>query len=86
MLERAVAAGVPFKWFTADELYGQNPGLRDWLEAEDVFYVMATRTDQLVPSGLFTTSRVDQMIAKLSAGAWKRRSAGDGAHGPRVYD
>src|SRR4051795_6697711 len=28
MLERAIAAGVPFAWFTADELYGQNPGLR----------------------------------------------------------
>lgn len=52
----------------------------------DVFYVMATRKDQQVPSGLFTTSRVDQMIATIRAGAWKRRSAGDGAHGPRVYD
>lgn len=86
MLERAIAAGVPFKWFTADELYGQNPGLRDWLEEQDVFYVMATRCDHLVPSGLFTTSRVDHVIAKMPAGAWKRRTCGDGAHGPRVYD
>ncbi len=31
MLERALTAGVPFSWFTADEAYGQNPGLRDWL-------------------------------------------------------
>lgn len=88
MLERALAAGVPFGWFTADEAYGQNPGLRKWLELPevDVFYVMATRKDQQVPSGLFTTSRIDQMIATIRAGAWKRRSAGDGAHGPRVYD
>jgi SRSO17 transposase len=86
MLERALTAGVPFGWFTADEVYGQNLGLRSWLEATDVFYVMATRTDQRVPSGLFTTSRVDEMVAKLPAGAWKRRSCGDGAHGPRVYD
>src|SRR3954463_14418174 len=28
MIERAVAAGVPFAWFTADEAFGQNPGLR----------------------------------------------------------
>ena len=79
---------MPFGWFTADEAYGQNPGLRLWLELPDVdvFYVMATRRDQQVPSGLFTTSRVDQMIAKVPAGGWKRRSAGDGAHGPRVYD
>jgi SRSO17 transposase len=86
MLERALAAGVPFGWFTADEFYGQNPGLRQWLEATDVFYVMATRTDQQLPAGLFTSSRVDAMIAKLPAGAWKRRSCGAGAHGPRVYD
>ena len=32
MIERAIAARVPFKWFTADEAFGQNPGLRDWLE------------------------------------------------------
>jgi SRSO17 transposase len=86
MLARAIAAGVPFGWFTADEAYGQNPGLRDWLEINDVCYVMATRRDHEVPSGLHTTSRVDQMIARMPAGAWKRRSCGDGAHGPRVYD
>jgi SRSO17 transposase len=86
MLQRALDAGVLFSWFTADEAYGKNPGLRSWLEASDVFYVMATRKDQQVPSGLFTTSRVEQMIAKVSAGAWKRRSCGDGAHGPRIYD
>jgi SRSO17 transposase len=86
MVERALAVGVPFRWFTADEAYGQNPGLRDWLEATDVFYVMATRKDQLVAAGLFTASRVDQLVGKMRAGGWKRRSCGDGAHGPRVYD
>jgi SRSO17 transposase len=86
MLARALDAGVLFSWFTADEVYGQNPHLRRWLEEVGVFYVMATRKDQQVASGLFTTSRVDQVIAKVPAGAWKRRSCGDGAHGPRVYD
>jgi SRSO17 transposase len=33
MLERARDAGVPFSWVTADEVYGQNPRLRSWLEA-----------------------------------------------------
>jgi SRSO17 transposase len=42
MIERTVAAGVPFAWFTADELYGHNPGLRGWLEEQDITYVMAT--------------------------------------------
>lgn len=86
MLERAIAAGVPFAWFTADELYGQNPGLRSWLEEQDVAYVMATRCDDPVASGLFTTTRVDKLVGKLRPGAWKRHSCGNGAHGPRAYD
>ncbi|GAA1579077.1 IS701 family transposase [Dactylosporangium maewongense] len=86
MLQRAVAAGVPFAWFTADEAYGQNPGLRTWCEQQDIAYVMATRCDDEVPSGLRTTTRVDELIAKVRAGAWTRMSCGDGAHGPRVYD
>jgi SRSO17 transposase len=86
MLERAVEAGVPFAWFTADEAYGQNPGLRDWCEQQDIAYVMATRKDHEVPSGLHTSTRVDELIGKVRAGAWRRISCGDGAHGPRVYD
>jgi SRSO17 transposase len=86
MIERAVAAGVPFGWFTADEAYGQNPGLRGWLEEQDIAYVMATRCDDEVPAGLHTMARVDQLIARVRAGAWRRMSGGDGAHGPRVYD
>jgi SRSO17 transposase len=86
MLQRAIAAGVPFSWFAADEFYGQNPALRMWLEEQDVSYVMGTRCDDDVASGLFTTTRVDQLIAKLRPGAWVRMSCGDGAHGPRRYD
>nr|WP_233601166.1 MULTISPECIES: IS701 family transposase [Micromonospora] len=86
MLERAIAAGVPFSWFTADEAYGQNPGLRGWLEDQDIAYVMATRRDDEVPSGLRTTTRVDELIGRVRPGAWQRLSCGDGAHGPRRYD
>ena len=86
MLQRALNAKVPFAWFAADEVYGQNPGLRTWLQEQDVPYVMATRCDDEVSSGLFTTSRVDALIAKVPARAWQRRSCGDGAHGPRLYD
>jgi SRSO17 transposase len=86
MLERAVQAKVPFAWFTADEAYGQNRALREWCEEKDIAYVMATRKDHEVASGLHTTSRVDHLIGKVRAGAWRRMSCGDGAHGPRVYD
>jgi DDE superfamily endonuclease len=32
MLEHALDAGVPASWVTADEAYGGNPALRQWLE------------------------------------------------------
>ncbi len=43
MITRAVAAGVPFAWFTADETYGQAKWLQAWLEEKDIWYVMAIR-------------------------------------------
>src|SRR5260221_997762 len=52
MIERAVAAGVPFSWFAADEAYGQNPGLREWLEEDENSYVMAVSVQPaLAPAG-----------------------------------
>lgn len=34
MIERAITAGIPFRWVTADEAYGDNGPLRDWLEKQ----------------------------------------------------
>jgi SRSO17 transposase len=33
MIARAIAAGVQFSWFTADEIYGQAKFLQAWLES-----------------------------------------------------
>jgi SRSO17 transposase len=90
MLDRALAAGVPFSWVTADEAYGQVKYLRVWLEQHDCPYVLATRcNDTLVPAdsslGLADV-RADVLIAALPARAWRRLSVGAGAHGPRNYD
>jgi SRSO17 transposase len=41
MLARAREAGAVFDWFTADEAYGDNPGLRAYLEDQGINYVMA---------------------------------------------
>jgi SRSO17 transposase len=85
MIERAVTAGVPFSWVAGDEVYGQNPALRDWLEDQHVSYVMA------VPcSELFATAagkiRADALAALVPAAGWQRLSCGDGSKGPRLYD
>jgi SRSO17 transposase len=89
MLERAVAAGVPARWVTGDEVYGGDARLRAWLEDHDLAYVLAVKATQPLwahreqgPAELPAC----ELVARLPAGAWRRRSAGDGAKGPRVYD
>jgi SRSO17 transposase len=84
MIARAVAAGVPFAWFTADEAYGQAKWLLAWLEEKDIWYVMAIRrSDTLtMPDG---ERRADALIAALPSRCWQKISAGAGAHGPREY-
>ncbi|SIM47286.1 DDE superfamily endonuclease [Micromonospora cremea] len=86
MLARALDAGVPVGWVTADEAYGQVKGLRVWLEERDVGYVLATRRNDDMITTTMGTCRADQLIAALPAQAWCRLSAGAGAHGPRDYD
>jgi SRSO17 transposase len=86
MLQRAVDAGVPFTWFTADEAFGQVKYLRVWLEERDVFHVVATRRNDDVSAHGIGHGRVDAIVERLPARAWRRMSCGDGAHGPRVYD
>jgi SRSO17 transposase len=86
MLARAVEAGVPFGWVTADEAYGQVKYLRVWLEQRDLPYVLATRCNDDVITPEFGTARADTLVAALPARAWRRLSVGTGAHGLREYD
>src|SRR5918993_3835587 len=43
MLERALAAGVPFGWVTGDTVYGGDRRLRIWLEEHAIRHVMAVK-------------------------------------------
>jgi SRSO17 transposase len=85
MIERAIAAGVPFGWFAADEAYGDNGKLRAWLEERQVRYVLAVSRDHRVPAGAGRTLRADALAARLPKRAWQRLSAGPGAKGQRYY-
>ena len=84
MLQRALDAGVPFAWFTADEIYGQAKFLRAWLEERGVSYVMAIRRCDTFTTG-DGEQQAEALIAALPARSWQRLSAGAGAHGPREY-
>ncbi len=48
MIERAMMAGVPFAWVAGDEVYGGNPKLRQWLEEQEVPYVMAVACSEMI--------------------------------------
>jgi SRSO17 transposase len=67
MLARALDAGVPTAWVTADEVYGGDGRLRRWLEERDVAHVLAVNCNQSLVSGLFRFERADQLAARIPA-------------------
>ena len=85
MLERALDAGVPCGWVTADEVYGGDSRLRRWLEERDVPHVLAVKRSQALWSLGLRQERAAKLARQLPARAWRQLSAGDGAKGPRVY-
>ena len=86
MLDRALAAGVPFRYFAADSGYGRDPALRARCHAAALSYVMAVPVDLplVEPSGRAT--RPDHVLATVPKAAWERRSCGQGTKGERYYD
>lgn len=80
MLARALDAGVPAAWVTADEAYGGDSKFRRWLETRRISYVVAVACNQTIPATA-GTSRADALAAQAPEDAWKRRSCGDGAKG-----
>ena len=86
MIQSTRAAGVPFAWFTADEEFGQNPGLCDYLETSHTPYVMAVPKTTHFTDPTATTHRLDQFASRIRPNAWQRRACGIGSKGFRVYD
>ena len=86
MVERAICGGLPFRWFTADEEFGQNPGLRDYLENTAIAYVMAIPKNTQFTDAASHTLTVQDVPAQLPPNAWSRRACGIGTKGHRVYD
>jgi SRSO17 transposase len=86
MLERALAAGVPARWITADEAYGGDYQFRSFCEQHAMGYVVAVPCSQSVGIGPGGNLRADNLAADAPPEAWKRLSAGDGAKGARLYD
>jgi SRSO17 transposase len=87
MLQRALDAGVPASWVTADEAYGGDPALRRFLEDRGLSYVLAVKcTELLRPADGSTRATTEQLAAAVPAEQWVACSAGHGAKGRRLYD
>ena len=87
LLERALDAGVPASWVTADEVYGQDPALRGWLEGRGMAYVLAVKSSELLAVGDGPAKvSAAQLAAAVPAEHWVGASAGHGAKGRRLYD
>jgi SRSO17 transposase len=85
MIERALAAGVPARWVTADSIYGSDYAFRSAQEERGLGYVVGVRTDFPVRIGL-RQYRAKALLAGVPAGAWHRVSCAPGSKGPRLYD
>lgn len=89
MLERALEAGVPARWVTADSIYGSDRRLRGWLEERQQPFVLGVGSHEY----LWVATKwypmqvaAAELVEGAPAGAWERHSAGAGSKGPRLYD
>jgi SRSO17 transposase len=87
MLTRALDAGVPAGWVTADEAYGGDRALRRDLQIRGIGYVLAVANSHHVVLATVGNVRADRVVADLlPSRAWQRLSAAAGAKGERDYD
>jgi len=88
MVERAIAAGVPFSWVAADTVYGVGE-IEMALRRAGRGYVLGVTGAHEFNSwiGKPPVAGTAEEIAKdLAPAAWRRLSAGEGTKGPRLHD
>ena len=86
MIKRAVHAQVPFEWVTGDEVYGNDRSLRRWLEEQGISYVLSIAINRHVWGEDFRQSKIEDIVEKIPAQAFRKLSVGEGAKGLRYYD
>jgi len=88
MIERALAAGVPFRWVAGDTVYGSGEVEIRLRRAGKGYVLGANATDVFHSWGnkppIAGTAKA--IAAGLDERAWQRLSAGEGTKGSRLYD
>jgi SRSO17 transposase len=84
MVLAALEAGVPARWVSGDEVYGQDPRLRAALEQRRTGYVLAIAGNRRVELEGVQVSAAE-VAARVADRHWHHYRAGQGAKGPRWY-
>jgi SRSO17 transposase len=88
MIERAIAAGVPFWWVAADTVHGVGE-IEMALRRAGRGYVLGVTGAHEFNSWIGkpeVTGTAEEIAKDLAPSAWRRISAGDGTKGPRLHD
>jgi SRSO17 transposase len=87
IIERAIAAGVPFSWVAADSVYGVGE-IEMALRRAGKGYVLGVNATHLFSSWKKPTraGTAEEIAQGLDPSAWQRLSAGEGTKGARLYD
>jgi len=88
MIERAIAAGVPFGWVAADSVYGVGDIERELRRAGKgyVLGVNATHPFRSWHGKRPVAGTAEEIAHTLPRSAWRRLSAGAGTKGARLHD
>jgi SRSO17 transposase len=108
MVQAAVTRGLPFRWVTADSVYGESPTFVQGVRGLGKWYVVDVGCDarvwlqepEVIPAGTkgrrgrptagpkpaTKPERVDAVVSRLPASAWRRVVVAEGSQGPRIYE
>ena len=88
MVERAIAAEVPFRWVAGDSVYGVGE-IEMALRRAGKGYVLGVNATQAFTSWIgkpLVAGTAEEIAKDLDPAAWRRLSAGEGTKGPRLSD
>ncbi len=88
MIERAIAADIPFAWVAGDSVYGVSE-IEMMLRRQAKGYVLGVSGTHQFSSWIDkpeVAGAAEQIAKELDESAWHRLSAGAGTKGERLYD